>query len=357
MLNHLMQEIVSPHSYRTISFFWSVLYIDIGAAVGLSEEERLERAGQVRDQFASREHGSQKEFYIMPLEYAFRNDGENCVEKMQDYLNSFKQLSAREDALRQLVQTAILNFAQENNFSNVITAESASNLSIRVITEICKGRGFNIPLITSYDDSSTHEGVRILRPLKDKLAKEIAFYNAVEKLKPVFIPDITTGTPLKSSVDRLVEEFISSLQANFPSTVHAILRTTEKLKVPNMQTVFNCVVCNSVLTRDERRSQEEAVNGLHTGDDLTNLQRLGKMSCYGCCRELDFFKSSENCSNLLSSKDDAPQQNKFVSERIAEGKTILEDFPIYVNDNIHKLIRMSREQVKESISEYLIEDQ
>jgi cytoplasmic tRNA 2-thiolation protein 2 len=363
---HLMQEIVAPETYRTINFFWSLLYVDVGAAVGLSLDERKEKEEQVRT-LASRPHGSQRDIFTFKLEQLFkRNDqdtDEECVKRLTSYLDSFKTLSSKEDAFRQLVFTSIATFAQKNKFQYVLTGENASNMAIRVISDISKGRGFNLPLTIAFNDSRW-EGITILRPMKDKLAKEIAFYNAINRLNPVFIPNMTTATPLKSSIDRLVEEFITTLQASFPSTVHAILRTTEKLKTPITTEQHNCIMCGAIMTSDETQNMISTLKTSITDkeDTLLDLERLGCMCCDGCKRELDFYQSSKHSSRLLSY--DARTKGENVDglnnsfKRLALGEEddldAIDDFPVYISQNVAKTVKMTRESMKESISEFLL---
>jgi cytoplasmic tRNA 2-thiolation protein 2 len=374
---HLLQEIVSPHTYRTINFFYTALYVDVGAAVGLSDEERREKAEQVKNNFTSREHGSQKEFVCIPLEHLFKSDDstdEQCVKKLQDYLQSFKTLSSKEDAFRQLIFATITNYAQKNGFQYVLTGESASNLAIRVISDVSKGRGYNLPLNVSFNDNRW-QGLNILRPMKDKLAKEIAFYNAIHRLKTVFIPNMTTATPLKSSIDRLVEEFITTLQTDFPSTVHAILRTTEKLKTPLTTDQHNCILCGAILTDEETLQKTAALKSFITqvqeennNNNILELERLTSLCCYGCKRELDFFQSEKHSSRLLSyekivdNKDESSISligsfKRMMLSDAAESleENLIDDFPPYISDHITRSVKLSRESMKASISEFLLE--
>ena len=83
--------------------------------------------------------------------------------------------------------------------------------------------------------------------MKDFLSKEIAYYTYLRKMKTIVMPSVTTMMPVKTtSIDRLVEHFVSHLQADYPATVHTLLRTSEKLKapVPKNQIVKYCALCN-----------------------------------------------------------------------------------------------------------------
>ncbi|KAG1657747.1 Cytoplasmic tRNA 2-thiolation protein 2-B [Nymphon striatum] len=63
-----------------------------------------------------------------------------------------------------------------------------------------------------------HENVAIIRPMRELLSKEIAFYNFIHKIPFAPNVEIATETNLNSSIQRLTEEFINGLQRDFPST-------------------------------------------------------------------------------------------------------------------------------------------
>lgn len=132
-------------------------------------------------------------------------------------------------------------------FAKVATGESGNNLAVRTISNISKGRGFTVSLASKYEDGHLAQGnVAVLRPMKDFLNKEIAYYNHVLKLEILTMPSITSRMPMKtSSIDRLVENFLNQLQTDFPATVHTLLRTAEKLKVPiPKEDAKYCALCN-----------------------------------------------------------------------------------------------------------------
>lgn len=86
--------------------------------------------------------------------------------------------------------------------------------------------------------------------MKDFLDKEIAYYNYLNKLETMYVPNVTHAMPLKtSSIDKLVEHFVAKLQTDFPSTVHTILRTTEKLKTPMAKHQLYCVLCSAYVEK------------------------------------------------------------------------------------------------------------
>ena len=86
------------------------------------------------------------------------------------------------------------------------------------------------------------------------------------------------------------------------------------------------------------------------------------MCCDGCKRELDFYKSSKHSSRLLSydsrTKGDNVDGLNNSFKRLAVGEEddldAIDDFPVYISQNVAKTVKMTRESMKESISEFLL---
>lgn len=73
-----------------------------------------------------------------------------------------------------------------------------------------------------------------MRPMREFSNKELIFYL---KLQPYVdsneLPfkqnDVVTGKPIKSSINRMTENFLLQLQEDFPSTLYAIFKTGNKI--------------------------------------------------------------------------------------------------------------------------------
>ncbi|KAG1657748.1 Cytoplasmic tRNA 2-thiolation protein 2-A [Nymphon striatum] len=88
-----------------------------------------------------------------------------------------------------------------------------------------------------------HENVAIIRPMRELLSKEIAFYNFIHKIPFAPNVEIATETNLNSSIQRLTEEFINGLQRDFPSTVSTIFKTGDKIMTTTQHQNYLCVIC------------------------------------------------------------------------------------------------------------------
>jgi hypothetical protein len=117
------------------------------------------------------------------------------------------------------------------------------------------GRGAQISNDAGFCDKR-HDEVQILRPLREFSVKEVALFNEYCFKHPgeTAIAHVTalTGEDLRSSsIGRLTESFVLSLQEGFPSTVPTIFRTGDKLlQDAQDQSSVKCVLCSGNMDRD-----------------------------------------------------------------------------------------------------------
>ncbi|XP_072492430.1 cytoplasmic tRNA 2-thiolation protein 2 isoform X1 [Notamacropus eugenii] len=142
--------------------------------------------------------------------------------------SSVKTLTAKEELLQTLRAHLILYVARVQGYSKVMLGDSCTRLAIKLMTNLALGRGAFLAWDTGFSDDR-HGDVVMLRPMRDYTLKEIAFYNRMFGVPSVFTPAIDTKAPEKASIHRLMESFILRLQAQFPSTISTVYRTSEKL--------------------------------------------------------------------------------------------------------------------------------
>ncbi|KAG1657749.1 Cytoplasmic tRNA 2-thiolation protein 2-A [Nymphon striatum] len=116
-----------------------------------------------------------------------------------------------------------------------------------------------------------HENVAIIRPMRELLSKEIAFYNFIHKIPFAPNVEIATETNLNSSIQRLTEEFINGLQRDFPSTVSTIFKTGDKIMTTTQHQNYLCVICKSGI-------EAHNVNKSSAMEALDLLERLKNIS-------------------------------------------------------------------------------
>ncbi|XP_074142308.1 cytoplasmic tRNA 2-thiolation protein 2 isoform X2 [Sminthopsis crassicaudata] len=173
--------------------------------------------------------------------------------------NSVKTLTAKEELLQTLRAHLLLHTARLHGYSKVMLGDSCTRLAIKLMTNLALGRGAFLAWDTGFSDDR-HGDVVLLRPMRDYTLKEIAFYNRMFGVPSVFTPAIDTKAPEKASIHRLMESFILRLQAQFPSTISTVYRTSEKLvKAPRNggaagPMTARCLLCMCTLDIDSADS-------------------------------------------------------------------------------------------------------
>ncbi|XP_006762253.1 PREDICTED: cytoplasmic tRNA 2-thiolation protein 2 isoform X1 [Myotis davidii] len=150
------------------------------------------------------------------------------TEALSRLFDSVKTLTAKQELLQTLRTHLILHVARTHGYSKVMTGDSCTRLAIKLMTSLALGRGAFLAWDTGFSDER-HGDVVVVRPMRDHTLKEVAFYNRLFAVPSVFTPAIDTKAPEKSSIHRLMEAFMLRLQAQFPSTVSTVYRTSEKL--------------------------------------------------------------------------------------------------------------------------------
>lgn len=237
-------------------------------------------------------------------------------------------------------------------------ADSATRQAIKMIAMTSKGRGYSVALDVSVDNNQSFKDLCIMRPMKDMLSKEIGFYNHFSNVTQYeTLPfNFSTMMPGKTSIDRLTEEFIVSIEREFPSTVSTICRTVMKLTPSaNMDLTKTCAICLMPFEADigEWR-QHITVTDVLDADESKANQKQGCGDCSnpaagGCC-------SSEN-----NGGDKEPQvdMNKFLCYSCQVNlkdynEASVEALPPYVTESVCDQSRNSR--LLSQIKDFLIED-
>nr|XP_024657386.1 cytoplasmic tRNA 2-thiolation protein 2-like [Maylandia zebra] len=267
-----VQEGLSQKANKKLRFVPGVAFIDEGAAIGQSVEERQRTVAELQAVFQA----TGFPFYILPLEQvldlpasvvatnpspseqpasAYKAAVHHFVETdcsnfprpqepkktllprvqeshtlmLQQLLGSVKTLTAREELLNTLRQHLLVHTARTEGYSKLMLGDSCTRLAVKLLTSISLGRGAQLAQDTGFSDSR-YGDIILVRPMRDYSAKEVAYYNHLFTVPYVVIPSVDTKTVDKASIQRLTESFVTKLQTDFPSTVSTIYRTSEKLQ-------------------------------------------------------------------------------------------------------------------------------
>lgn len=140
----------------------------------------------------------------------------------------------------------LVTVARREGCSFIFMGDSATRQAIKMISMTSNGRGYTLPLDVGVENDISFKDTCVMRPMKDMLSKEIGFYNHFTKINKYIVPayNFSTMMPAKSSIERLTEDFIVSIEQEFPSTVSTICRTIIKLQPSeNMNLSKTCAMC------------------------------------------------------------------------------------------------------------------
>lgn len=353
---HLVSEGVSSRVPKKLRFEPGVVFIDEGEILNCDKEERLRSVEQITE--ITSKIGFP--YHQLCLEDAFdwekfTQDGTTCcrnlekletgkdnAEKLKCLLEATLSLTAKEDLVKTLRTRVLLDTARKEGYSKVMLGDSATRISIRLLSDISQGRGGDLPYDTGFSDER-HGDVIFIRPMREFMIKEIALYNYFNRVETVSIRKLGSMTHSHASIDHLTEEFVSSLQLEFPFTVSTIFRTGDKLSGKEFSDDHPiCAFCGVPSILGER---------LHSVDLYDSTRPSSSTS--DCCSDCNGRCSSSSGQQL--SKEAFIQTLCFGCQlTFKDTRLNLSHLPAYVVEVAKKTHH--RAQMKEKIKDFLMED-
>ncbi|XP_074532140.1 cytoplasmic tRNA 2-thiolation protein 2-like [Halichoeres trimaculatus] len=295
---------------------------------------------------------------------------ESRTPALQQLMGSVKTLTAKEDLLSTLRQHLLVHTARAEGYSKLMLGDSCTRLAVKLLTSVSLGRGAQLAQDTGFSDSR-YGDITLVRPMRDYSSKEIAYYNHMFNVPSVFIPGLETKMSDKASIQRLTESFVTRLQADFPHTVSAIYRTSEKLQTacgsPSTADLCDrCLFCMCAL--DTAVESASAFNMTLISEQLSQIKpsaELGKQTPDAppgqCCSS----GGGEDCGRAAGgggccSSAKAPQTPDLRSllcyscQRTTKDMASVDRLPLYILSEAQK--RQRRSQMREEISEFLLDD-
>ncbi|KAJ3354130.1 Cytoplasmic tRNA 2-thiolation protein 2, partial [Kappamyces sp. JEL0680] len=192
-------------------------------------------------------------------------------------------LSSQEDLLRIYTLECLYRAAQAHSCNTLVLGDNATLLAIKTLANTAKGQGIGLADELSLSFTN-RQGLQILKPMREHLAKEIGLFNQFQGLESYVHPNLTTGLNKNASIDRLTADFIIGLQDEFPSTVSTIVKTAFKIpRQYDAEAVEYCAICRGPVDSHDEFSLVD-----HSGS-RDPLPAHGSL-CYACRnieRELD----------------------------------------------------------------------
>ncbi|KWU45618.1 hypothetical protein RHOSPDRAFT_32926 [Rhodotorula sp. JG-1b] len=180
--------------------------------------------------------------------------------------------TSRASLTRSLLNTLLISHVAQSGSEFLLLGDTGTRSAIRTLAGMSEGRGYSIgeevalerivrvpassfsgddEMVGDEDEDKVNKGdkvVMVLRPLGQTVDKEIAFYNrecaldgargsgdADGAVDVAVVPEVSAKT---RSIPSLVEDFIRTLDADFPSTVPTVVRTAHKLGLRSSHAAF-----------------------------------------------------------------------------------------------------------------------
>ncbi|KAJ1729927.1 Cytoplasmic tRNA 2-thiolation protein 2 [Coemansia biformis] len=190
----------------------------------------------------------------------------------------------REDMLDIIKTALIVDMARRAGCGAVLMGDSATRVATKAMALVSRGRGFSLPVdvgteVQWLDDLAVH------RPMRDFLAKEIAFFNRWTGQRDIAVPGLVSGQPRGASIGRLAEAFVVELDQGFASTVSTVCRTLQKLEPSEAaRSAPPCALCGAPAESDAQEWRSRITIG---GTDVQpppppSLLDIGPALCYSC---------------------------------------------------------------------------
>ncbi|CAM4532551.1 hypothetical protein PO909_023204 [Leuciscus waleckii] len=403
MLSQVIEGL-SRDAPKKLRFMPGIIYIDDGGTCGRSQEERQRSVDQLKSIFTH----TGFPYFIVPLEQVFglpssvlvpvtsdpdqsnpsykhavdqyiREEQKLTVEDktsavarlsledsayppehklaLESLFSSLNTLTAKEDMLHTLRQHLILHVARENGFSKVMMGESCSRLAVKLLSNIALGRGAALASDTGFSDPRFGDVV-IVRPMRDYSSKEIAAYCRMFHVPSVFIPGLETKAQDKASIQRLTETFVTNLQAEFPSTVSTIYRTSEKLHTVKpsesqaTEPASKCLLCVCALDTDVDKAS--AFHATLVSEQLSQIKLQDVSHDALRCAETQCCGTGGCSSNRAPAHQDLKTLLCYSCRLTIKDMGSVDTLPAYIISEAEK--RRKRSLMKMEISEYLLED-
>ncbi|KMQ91085.1 fatty-acid amide hydrolase 2, partial [Lasius niger] len=271
VLLHLIKSGMSESAHKKLIFKTIVLYIDDGATMGRTIDERniLQRkiAKEIKDfgfngyvvslnQVLSEEDALD----IKSIDQDVYHEHED---RLRAILDNLPDNTSRTDLLNQLRRRLLVSAARKLSCNKVFVADSAMDIATKALGDICLGRGAQLSTLANFCDARCAD-IKILKPLRNFTQQELIYYSEHYEIKSVKLREFNVTTPA-TSIQALAHNFTAGLESQFSGTVSTIFRTAEKIspRINAQQNAEdNCVLCDARLDATSSNDEVSAVRAI-----------------------------------------------------------------------------------------------
>lgn len=193
-----------------------------------------------------------------------RDEEHNDREFYEDIMTSTKSVTTRSDLTTLMMKRLLVATAKQHRCDSILWGHSDSRLAAQALSEVAKGRGGTVP--GALADGTSSDGVNSNCVMRDLFKSELELYASILNPPLEVFKGEMEGEPVTSirntSIDQLLNSYITSQGEKYPSIMANVVRTASKLQVPQSASDASiCPVCRAEL---EIQSNE--------------------IICYGCIR-------------------------------------------------------------------------
>ena len=331
-----------------------VVWLDEGAALGLSAQQRRKNAAEMRDilqsygfsfHFALLEDYSSGEVRLSAGPGEELQYDELQAGALHSSLASLKDASARQELLLQVRRSVLLAAAAQLGCRKILTGETGSRLAVELLSGVAGGVGAALPHRVGFRDSRD-SSVTILRPMRELTVKEVYLYGAFQQLETWHGQEAAPADTIR----RVTQEFLFGLQENFPSTIPTVNRTGDKLSLAAEESgEESCCLCGASLdteTVQHNALQATLYSSLISGGAQTDSPAQDQS---GCCGEGDGSCQTRSCS---LSMEEVLGVLCYTCRRTLEKVKSVESLPASLRERIRSHVR--RKDMRQEISDFLL---
>lgn len=258
VLLHLIHAGMHESAHKRLVFKSKVLYIDEGILEEKTHDEQRATVEKIANQLKTfdfpgfrtkiNESLSESDLKIFPIDSpGEENAKEENEEEIKNTFSKLSEQSAKNDLLVKLRTRLLIRAARHLNCNKIFTAETATSLSISILSNLTMGRGAHLSLDVGFADTRISD-IMILRPMRAFTNLEIDYYQRFHEIQSPLESPKKTNQNLKS-IQTLIDQFVNEMDKESNSTVSTVLRTGEKLCTLISDGKFEkyCILCNSPL--------------------------------------------------------------------------------------------------------------
>lgn len=292
MLDMIQEGLSLENHHRRLQFIPILLFVDETCLLPNREESAI-----MRSYLASKPYDS----YVVRLEKVFRSGDEGFVltigsadlqsvsseevNLLQSSMSNMTTETSKEEFIRRIRSQLIIDAAAFLSCDSIFIGSSGSRLAVQMIADVAIGRGNAVNEEIGFLDDRSE--IPVLKPMREFVNKEIAYYLRLKNIEPILVKDILTKGNLKASIGKVTECFINSLEEDFPATTYSLCRISTKVQSRNDNRDVKCLLCN---TYSDQISPDEssALSALRVSSRLCREEEdegdcmTGMPLCYSC---------------------------------------------------------------------------